>query len=45
MAMPACRASVKFLFLTYLDLDDEVKALLRTVPGVVIVAQSNHQRR
>lgn len=45
MAMPACRASIKFLFLTYLDLDDEVKALLRTVPGVVIIAQSNHQNR
>ena len=45
MAMPTCRASIKFLFLTYLDLDDEVKALLRTVPGVVIIAQSNHQNR
>ena len=45
MAMPACPAQLKFLFLTYLDLDEEVKALLRTVPGIVIIAQSNHQNR
>lgn len=45
MAMPSCQAKVKFLFLTYLDLTDEVKALLRTVPGIVIIAQSNHQNR
>ncbi len=40
-----CRAEAKFLFLTYLDLDDEVKTLLRSVPGVVVVAQSNHPNR
>lgn len=45
MAMPMCQAKIKFLFLTYLDLTDEVKALLRTVPGVVIIAQSKHQNR
>lgn len=45
MAMPTCQAKLKFLFLTYLDLDEEVKALLRTVPGIVIIAQSNHQNR
>lgn len=45
MAIPSCAAKVKFLFLTYLDLTDEVKALLRTVPGFVIIAQSNHQNR
>lgn len=45
MAIPSCAAKVKFLFLTYLDLTDEVKALLRTVPGIVIIAQSNHQNR
>ncbi len=43
--MPSCKAKAKFLFLTYLDLDDEVKALLRTVPGIVIICQSNHQNR
>lgn len=45
MAIPSCAAKVKFLFLTYLDLTDEVKALLHTVPGIVIIAQSNHQNR
>lgn len=45
MAISSCAAKVKFLFLTYLDLTDEVKALLRTVPGIVIIAQSNHQNR
>lgn len=45
MAMPMCQAKIKFLFLTYLDLTDEAKALLRTVPGIVIIAQSNHQNR
>ena len=45
MAIPSCVAKVKFLFLTYLDLTDEVKALLRTVSGIVIIAQSNHQNR
>lgn len=45
MAIPTCHAAIKFLFLTYLDLDEEVKALLRTVPGIVIIAQSNHSNR
>ncbi len=45
MHMPACHAPVKFLFLTYLDLDDEAKALLRHDPNVVVVAQSNHANR
>ncbi len=45
MSIPLCQATMKFLFLTYLDLTDEVKALLRTVPGIVIIAQSNHQNR
>lgn len=45
MAIPMCKANIKFLFLTYLDLDEEVKALLRTVPNVVVIAQSNHTNR
>ncbi len=40
-----CGAEAKFLFLTYLDLDDEAKALLRTVPGIVVIAQSSHPNR
>lgn len=45
MLMPACKAELKFLFLTYLDLDEEALALLRTDPTVVVIAQSNHPNR
>ncbi len=45
MGIAPCRAKMKFLFLTYLDLNAEVKALLRTVPGIVIIAQSKHANR
>ena len=45
MAVPMCRTDLKFLFLTYLDLDEETKALLRTDPHIVIIAQSNHPNR
>lgn len=38
-------AERKFLFLTYLDLDEEVKALLRKDNRIVIIAQSNHRNR
>lgn len=41
----SCRAGVKFLFLTYLELDEEVKALLRTDSNIVVIAQSNHPNR
>lgn len=40
-----CPAKLKFLFLTYLDLDEETKALLRNDNRIVIIAQSNHQNR
>ncbi len=45
MGVAMCQAPVKFLFLTYLDLDDEVKALLSKVKNVVVIAQSNHANR
>lgn len=45
VAVPMCHAELKFVFLTYLDLDDEAKALLRTDPNVVVIAQSNHPNR
>ncbi len=45
MHVPACQARVKFLFLSYLDLDEEAKALLRHDSNVVVVAQSNHPNR
>jgi len=45
MFAPACKARLKFLFLTFLDLDEEVKALLRTDNHFVVIAQSNHPNR
>lgn len=45
MFVASCQAKAKFLFLTYLDLDEEVKALLRRDNHVVIIAQSMHSNR
>lgn len=45
IGIPTCRAKAKFLFLTYLDLDEEVLALLRVVPDIVVICQSNHPNR
>lgn len=39
----ACTAPLKFLFLTYGSLDDEVKACLRRHPEMVVIAQSSHR--
>lgn len=41
----ACPASVKFLFINYLGLNEEAIACLRMHSEVVLVAQSNHQNR
>lgn len=41
----ASNAKIKFLFLTYLGLDDETKALLRRDDRIVIISQSNHSNR
>lgn len=41
--MGACSAPLKFLFLTYAALTDEVKACLRHHPEVVVISQSGHQ--
>ena len=38
-------ASLKFLFVTYRDLNDEVLACLKYHPEVVVVSQSNHINR
>ena len=43
--MGACPAQLKFLFLTYGALDEEVRACLRQHPEVVVVSQSNHRNR
>lgn len=40
-----CKAKAKFLFLTFLDIDDEVRALLRRDSGFVVIAQSGHPNR
>ena len=40
-----CKAERKFLFLTYMALDEEAIACLRMHPEVVIIAQSNHVNR
>ena len=40
-----CKAKMKFLFLTYPALGEEVKACLRHHPEMVIIAQSNHANR
>lgn len=40
-----CRAAVKFLFVTYMGLNDEVTICLKHHPEVVLVAQSNHPNR
>ena len=43
--MAACPAPLKFLFLSYAGLNDEVKACLRHHPETVVIAQSNHPNR
>ena len=40
-----CQANMKFLFLSYMGLNDEVTACLRRHPEVIIIAQSNHPNR
>lgn len=45
MMVGACRAALKFLFLSYPALNDEVKACLRRHPEMVVIAQSNHPNR
>lgn len=43
--MHFCQAPVKFLFATYITLNDEVKACLKYHPEIVVVSQSNHPNR
>lgn len=43
--MGACRAKLKFLFLTFADWCEEVRACLQTHPEVVVISQSNHPNR
>lgn len=41
----SCNASLKFLFVTYMGLNEEAVACLKYHPEVVLVAQSNHPNR
>lgn len=43
--MSQCPAELKFLFLSYGALNEEVRACLKYHPEVVIIAQSSHQNR
>ncbi len=40
-----CNAPLKFLFITYNVLDEEVVACLKYHPEIVLIAQSNHRNR
>lgn len=44
-AVSLCPAPLKFLFLSYPELDDEAAACLKRHPEVVLIAQSNHPNR
>ena len=44
-AVGANPAPLKFLFVNYLSLNDEVKACLRRHPEMVVIAQTNHPNR
>ena len=41
----SCNAPLKFLFITYMGLNDEALACLKYHPEIVLVAQSNHPNR
>lgn len=43
--MGTCEAELKFLFMPYMALTDEVVACLRIHPEVVLISQSNHPNR
>ncbi len=40
-----CNAPIKFLFVTYATLTDEVLACLKVHPEIVLISQSNHTNR
>ena len=43
--LSSCDASLKFLFITYMGLNDEAIACLKYHPEVVLISQSNHPNR
>ncbi|MFA6873242.1 MAG: 4-hydroxy-3-methylbut-2-en-1-yl diphosphate synthase, partial [Bacteroidaceae bacterium] len=44
-AINLCKAELKFLFLPYMALNEEVLACLKSHPEVIILSQSNHPNR
>lgn len=40
-----CRSQLKFMFMTYVALDDNVMSLLREDRSIVLISQSNHPNR
>lgn len=45
MELHLCSAPMKFLFMTYMSLNEEAQACLKLHPEVVLIAQSNHSNR
>ena len=45
MELHHCPAPMKFLFMTYMGLNEEAQACLKLHPEVVLIAQSNHPNR
>ena len=45
MELHLCSAPMKFLFMTYMGLNEEAQACLKLHPEVVLIAQSNHPNR
>ena len=43
--LTAYKSTLKFLFITYMGLNDEVLACLKFHPEIVLIAQSNHSNR
>lgn len=43
--MHFCKSPLKFLFATYITLNDEVLACLKYHPEIVVISQSNHPNR
>ena len=43
--MSACTAGLKFLFITYMGLNEEALACLKFHPEIVLIAQSSHANR
>lgn len=43
--LTGCTASLKFLFITYMGLNEEAQACLKYHPEIVLIVQSNHPNR